>query len=83
MSEQSPDDIIDFSGAPRSLGEQRDHGFRIMKARMLEIKRKQWAHVSPIIRGAKLGAYEQGLNDAFNVFAQVVEMPSEEELSPG
>lgn len=83
MTDNGPDDLIDFSGTPRSLGEQRDHGFRIMKARMMEIYAKKMAHVSPMIRGASIKAYEHGVNDAFNVFAQVVDVPTSEELSPG
>lgn len=90
MTDQDPneptpavDELIDFSGTPRSMGEQRDHGFRIMKARMLEIYSKKNAHVQPMIRAAKMGAYSQALDDAFNVFAQVVEPTQSEELTPG
>jgi hypothetical protein len=78
-----PDDVLDFSGTPRSLGEQRDHGFAIMKQRMMEIKVAQLGHVPKLTRSTAIKFYEQGLVDAFNVFAQVVDVPSEEELTPG
>lgn len=77
------DDIIDYSGKPQTLGEQRDHGFAIMKARMLEVKQAQLAHVPKLMRGTAINFYEQGITDAFNVFAQVVDVPSDEELTPG
>lgn len=83
MTDNSPDDIIDYSGTPRSLGEQRDYGFMIMKKRMMEIYSKKMAHAPPLTRGTAMKAYEQGINDAFSVFAQVVDVPTNEELSPG
>ncbi len=77
-------DPIDYSGAPQpSIGEQREHGFKIMEVRMLETYAKKLTHVSPIIRGAKLDAYKTALRDSFNVFRQIVERPSEEEITPG
>jgi hypothetical protein len=83
MSDQGPDDPIDYSGTPRSLGEKRDYGFQVMRARMLEVYAAKLKHVNPLVRGAKLEAYNQALNDAFSVFAQIVEVPTDEELTAG
>lgn len=78
------DDIIDYSGKDQpSIGEQREHGFKIMEYKMLEQYAKKLTHVSPLVRGAKIDAYRQALKDAFNVFRQIVEAPVEEELTPG
>lgn len=77
------DDLIDYSGKPRSLGEQRDFAFKMMKQQMLEVFKKKKAHVPPLIRGAAIAAYSEGIDDAFNVFAQIVETPTSEELSAG
>lgn len=83
MSDHGPDDIIDYSGAPRSISAQHDEGFRHMKAKLVELKLKKLSHVAPMVRVTAIKSYEEGLNDAFSVFAQVVDVPSNEELSPG
>lgn len=78
-------EMLDFSGKPRSMGEKRDFAFKLMKQKMLETTSRgpQFQKVSPLTRSIALKWYEQGLNDAFNVFAQVVEQNTDEELSPG
>lgn len=73
-------EMIDFSGAPRSMGEKRDFAFKIMKQRMIEITAKRLQNVSPLVRSTALKWYEQGMNEAFYVFAQVTEQDSDEEF---
>lgn len=77
------DSPIDFDAPPQSLGAERDYAFQMMKKSMVEIYSKTLQHVNPMIRGAKLASYVKGIDDAFQVFAQVVEVPSEEELGGG
>lgn len=88
MTDLGPDDEnlgpIDLSGKPaQRLDETREKGFQIMKAHMMNVYAKKNQHVQPMIRAAKIGAYNQALEDAFNVFRQVVEPETSEELTPG
>jgi len=77
------DDIIDYDGDAKSLGEQRDYAFQVMKQTMIAKYSKSIAHVAPMVKMAKLDAYAKGVQDSWAVFSQIVEKPSDEELSAG
>ena len=83
-AEQAQPSPIDYSGQniPR-LSEQREQGFAIMKAHMLNEIQKQIKHVPPLMRGSALHWYGRALEDAFNVFRQITDQSTDEELTPG
>jgi hypothetical protein len=88
MSDISPDnpidELLDFTGAPQQpLSEQREHGFQIMKARMLEVVAGQIKHVPQMMRGSALHWYAKGIDDSINIFRQITDRSSDEELTAG
>ncbi len=89
MSDLGPDEVstpgpIDYSGVgiPK-LSDQREQGFKIMKAHMLDTVQKQIKHVPPLMRGTAMHWYAKALEDAFNVFRQITDQSTDEELTPG
>jgi len=74
---------IELNKPPKTMGEKRDYALDMVKQAMMDTKRKAVGHVNPMIRGAVLAAYMDGLTDMQAVFAQIVETPTEEELQPG
>jgi hypothetical protein len=91
MSDLGPDETdapsagpIDYSGQgiPK-LSDQREQGFQIMKAHMLNEIQKQLKHVPPLTRGTAMHWYAKALEDSFNVFRQITDTSTDEELTPG